>query len=149
MKKPKKTPEPKAKKPPVPPPTGAADAPEIPEEIVRAAMAEPLLRGRVFLVSKRRVPLTCEGKVVGFVCPHETKDGWRHGPIFVLPAYRKKGLVQAYYAAHPERRCVAFVQDVNKESRRMHEQAGFKEWKRGHGGWFMRREPLEVAGDGQ
>lgn len=117
---------------------------DVPEEIVRAAMAEPGLRGRVFLCSTRREPLYGDGKVVGFVTPHETKSGWRHGPIFVLPAYRKRGLVEAYYASHPERLCIAFIPDDNKASRRTHERAGFKEWKRGPKGWYMRREPLEV-----
>lgn len=121
-------------------PTGAA--PEISEEIVRAAMAEPGLRGRVFLCSTRREALVCDEQVVGFVTPHETKQGWRHGPIFVLPGFRRRGLVEAYYAAHPERLCVAFIQDTNRGSRKMHERAGFVNWKRGPGGWYMRREPL-------
>ena len=113
----------------------------VPEEVVRAAMAEPGLKGRVFLCSTRREPLVCDGQVVGFVSPHETAQGWRHGPIFVLPAFRKRGLVESYYAAHPERLCVAFIQDVNKDSRRSHELAGFVNWKKGTGGWYMRREP--------
>lgn len=116
--------------------------PTVPEDIVRAAMAEPSLKGRVFLCSKRREPLLFDGKVVGFVTPHETKDGWRHGPIFVLPEYRGKKLVQAYYASHPERRCVAFVPHENKASRRLHDEAGFKVWKGHKDGAFMRREPI-------
>jgi RimJ/RimL family protein N-acetyltransferase len=114
----------------------------VPEELVRAAMAEPALRGRVFLCSTRREALMCDGQVVGFVTPHETAQGWRHGPIFVLPGFRGRGLVEAYYAAHPERPCVAFIPDANKASRRMHERAGFVDWKRGPKGWYMRREPL-------
>jgi len=114
----------------------------VPEEIVRAAMAEPELRGRVLLCSKRREPLVCEGKVVGFVTPHETKLGWRHGPIFVLPEYRQRGLVEGYYASHPERRCVAFIADTNEASRAAHERAGFVRLKRGAKGTYMVREPL-------
>ncbi len=117
----------------------------IPEAIVRAARQEPTLRGRVFLCSKRREPLIYEGQIVGFVTPHETTMGWRHGPIFVLPGFRRKGLVQAYYAAHPERLCVAFIPDGNTGSRRMHAAAGFKDWKRGPGGMYMRREPVGTA----
>lgn len=120
-----------------------SDAPTVPDAVVRAAMAEPGLRGRVFLCSKRREALVCDDQVVGFVSPHETKGGWRHGPIFVLPAFRGRGLVEAYYAAHPERRCVSFIQDANKSSRRAHERAGFVNWKRGPKGWYMRREPLQ------
>lgn len=114
----------------------------VPEEIVRAAMEEPGLRGRVFLCSTRREPLYCDDKIVGFVTPHETKSGWRHGPMFVLPEYRGRGLVHAYYAAHPERACVAFVPDGNEASRTMHLQAGFTHWKRGQSGSYMRREAL-------
>lgn len=117
----------------------------VPESVVRAAMAEPALRGRVFLCSTRREALVCEGEIVGFVCPHETKTGWRHGPIFVLPAYRRRKLVEAYYAAHPERTCVAFVADDNAASRGMHKRAGFVDWRRGPRGWFMRREALGGA----
>jgi GNAT superfamily N-acetyltransferase len=147
-KKPKERPREKGK-PQQPPPTPAESStpagPPVPEEIVRAAMKEPGLRGRVFLCSKRREALVCEGKVVGFVTPHTTPLGWRHGPIFVLPGFRGRGLVEAYYASHPERDCVAFVPDSNRSSRRMHEKAGFKDWRRGAGGWYMRREPSEAA----
>lgn len=113
----------------------------VPEEIVRAAREVPELRSRVFLCSTRREPLTADGKVVGFVTPHETAQGWRHGPIFVLPGYRRRGLVKAYYDSHPERLCVAFIHDGNEASRRMHLAAGFTDWKRGPGGVYMRREP--------
>jgi GNAT superfamily N-acetyltransferase len=107
--------------------------------------AEPGLRGRVFMCSTRREAIVCDDRVVGFVTPRRTKVGWRHGPIYVLPEFRGRGLVAAYYATHPERDCVAFVRDTNKPSRSAHERAGFKNWRRGPGGWFMRREPLEEA----
>lgn len=112
----------------------------IPVELVREAMQDPALKGRVFMCSSHREPLLFEGKVVGFVTPHVTKDGWRHGPIFVREGYRGRGLVEAYYKAHPDRRCVAFVADGNVSSRRMHLRAGFVDWKRHSKGWFMRRE---------
>lgn len=134
--------------------TNPAPAPEsvrppIPEEVVRAAMAEPALKGRVFLCSKRREPLMFEGRVVGFVTPRETPMGWRHGPIFVLHGFRGKKLVQQYYASHPERLCVAFIPDGNMASRRMHVQAGFKDWRRHGKGTFMRREPISGGNDGK
>jgi hypothetical protein len=128
--------------------SAADERPPIPDEIVRAAMTEPGLKGRVFLCSKRREPLMFDGKVVGFVTPKETKNGWRHGPIFVMPKFRRKKLVQAYYAAHPERLCVAFVPHENTASRRMHEEAGFKKWKGHAAGVFMRREPLSGGANG-
>lgn len=118
------------------------DASGIPLAIVRAAMAEPATGARVYLSSTRREPLVHGGEVVGFVTPHETPSGWRHGPIFVLPAFRGKGLVEAYYAAHPERLCVAFIPAAAKASLRMHRRAGFRPWrKHAHGVW-LRREPL-------
>ena len=117
----------------------------IPAEIVREAMRDPAIKGRVYLSSARREPLIFEGRVVGFVSPHETKDGWRHGPIFVRDGYRGRGIVEAYYGAHPERVCVAFVADGNASSRRMHLRAGFSDWKRHGKGWFMRREAITEA----
>lgn len=41
---------------------GSVKSPEIPEEIVRLAMQEPGLRGRVFLCSKRREALLHRGE---------------------------------------------------------------------------------------
>lgn len=114
--------------------------PVIPEEIVRAAMAEPGLRGRVFLCSTRRKPLLVDGEVVGFVTPHETKSGWRAGPIFVMPAFRGRGLVEAFYAANRDRTWVAFVADQNASSLAMHQRAGFRDWKKARGGRWMRLE---------
>lgn len=112
----------------------------IPMALVRAARAEPTLRGRVHLCSTRREPLLWEGQVVGFVTPHQMGDTWRHGPIYVDPAFRNRGALQLYYANHPERTCVAFVADNNTSSRNAHAGAGFVNWRRGKGGWFMRRE---------
>lgn len=117
---------------------------DVPEEIVRAAMRERVLRGRVFLSSTRRVPLTCGGEVVGFVTPHETKSGWRAGPIYVVPGHRGHGHVEAWYreqfTAHPERTWVAFVPDGARGSLSMHLRAGFVPWKKGRHGQWLRRE---------
>lgn len=112
----------------------------VPEEIVREAMAESTLRGRVFLCSTRRVALVCNGEVVGFVTPHETPLGWRAGPIYVRVGFRRRGLVTAFYAAHSDRTWVAFIADGNVPSMAMHQRAGFKAWRRAKGGQFMRRE---------
>lgn len=113
---------------------------DVPEKIVRAAMAEPTLRGRVFLCSTRRVPLMHGDECVGFVCPHETKSGWRAGPIYVAPGHRGHGHVEAFYAQHPDRTWVAFVADGNRSSLAMHKRAGFTPWKRANGGQWLRRE---------
>lgn len=123
--------------------TAPAKPLEIPVEIVRAAREVPLMGAGVFLKSTRREALVCDGKVVGFVTPHETSSGWRHGPIFVLPEYRGRGLVEAYYASHPERLCVAFIPAEGFEaSKKMHEAAGFVFWKNAAKGVFLRRMPI-------
>lgn len=116
----------------------------VPEAIVRAAMAEPVLRGRVYVSSKRRVPLLCDGVCIGFVTPHETKSGWRAGPIYVDPAHRGHGHAEAWYATafaeHPERTWAAFVPDAATGSATMHERAGFVAWKKARGGQWVRKE---------
>lgn len=113
---------------------------EVPEEIVRAAMREPILRGRVILSSKRRVPLMHGDECVGFVTPHETKSGWRAGPIYVVPSHRQHGHVEAWYAEHRDRTWVAFVPDSARGSLAMHKRAGFAFWKKGRGGQWLRLE---------
>lgn len=123
--------------------TTQVDACGIPLQIVRAAMKDSDLDGRVYLCSTRREAIRCEGHVVGFVTPRQEEDGrWRHGPIYILPGFRRRGLLAAYYASHPERRCVAFVADTNPSSRSAHNVAGFKPFRRQRYGWFMRREPI-------
>lgn len=112
----------------------------VPEEIVRAAMVDPILRGRVILSSTRRVALVHDGEVVGFVTPHETKSGWRAGPIYVVPTHRGHGHVEAFYAAHPDRVWVAFVPAGARGSLSMHKRAGFVHWKNARDGQWMRRE---------
>lgn len=114
---------------------------EVPGAILQEANASWEIIGRV-RADAWREPLRADGAIVGFVSPHETAWGWRHGPMFVLPAYRRRGLVLAYYAAHAERRCVAFVADLNTASRAMHSRAGFVHWRRGNGGAFVRREAI-------
>lgn len=113
---------------------------EIPVEIVRACNAEWYTRKRAKPKAHREA-LVCDGKVVGFLSPHETKWGWRMGPIFVLPEYRRRGLVRAAYEARRHLLLVAFVADDNPGSRALHEGVGFVRWKRGPGGWFYRRVP--------
>lgn len=112
----------------------------VPEEIVRAAMTENALRGRVILSSKRRVPLMHEGECVGFVTPHETKSGWRAGPIYVVPGHRGHHHVEQFYAKHRDRTWVAFVPSGNRASESMHRRAGFAPWKKARDGQWLRRE---------
>lgn len=112
----------------------------VPEALVRAAMTEPVLRGRVILRSTRRVALCHGDEIIGFVTPHETKSGWRAGPIYVVPGHRGHGHVEAFYEAHRDRTWVAFVPDKARGSLQMHRRAGFVAWKAGRGGQWLRRE---------
>jgi GNAT superfamily N-acetyltransferase len=111
----------------------------IPHEIIRLANATWETRGHA-RPRDAREPLLWSGLIVGFVTPHETSWGWRLGPIFVLPEYRRRGLVLAAYAARRHLPMVAFVADDNPPSRALHLRAGFANWRRGNHGWFMRRE---------
>lgn len=112
----------------------------IPAEIVRLANATWETRGHA-KADAYREPLIVDGRVVGFITPHETRWGFRLGPIFVLPEYRRRGLALRAYARFRDRTMVAFVADDNPASRALHERAGFVRWRRGNGGWFLRREP--------
>lgn len=116
---------------------------DVPEEIVRAAMAEPTLRGRVILASTRRVPIMHGDECVGFVTPHETKlggGGWRAGPIYVVPGHRGHRHVEEWYATQTHRTWVAFIPHNATASLSMHRRAGFVEWRRAKAGRWMRRE---------
>lgn len=112
----------------------------VPEEIVRAAMAEPVLRGRVILSSQRRVPLMHGSECVGFATPHESNSGWRAGPIYVLPGHRGHGHVEEFYRAHADRTWVAFVPASARGSLSAHKRAGFVPWKKGRGGQWLKLE---------
>jgi len=112
----------------------------VPDEIVREAKKDRLLGPRVYLNDRRRVALMCDGAAVGFVTPHETASGWRAGPIFVLPEFRGRGLVEAFYAARADRTWVAFIPSEKKASLAMHTRAGFVKWKSSHHGLWMRKD---------
>lgn len=112
----------------------------IPTEMLRAANREPSIRGRVFLRAEvERVPITCDGAVVGFYCPHLAANGRRRiGPIYVSPDYRGRGLVRAIYRAM-DGPMMAAILDTDVDSARLHERAGFVKWKRFARGWYWRR----------
>lgn len=113
----------------------------IPLEILREANAAPETRGRARRDAYRE-PITCDGEVVGFYSPHETAWGWRLGPVYVRPEYRRRGLALAAYNKFRDRAVVVFVADTNAASLAFVTRAGFVRWKPGNGGWFMRREPM-------
>lgn len=116
----------------------------VPLAIVREAMADPVIGSRVILSSKRRVPLIHGSECVGFVTPHETKSGWRAGPIYVVPGHRGHHHVEEFYRRemreHPERSWVAFVPKGNTASASLHSRVGFVPWKRSKFGSWYRRE---------
>ncbi len=112
---------------------------EIPPEVIAAARKEPFihLRGKDLPL---RQPILFEGQVVGFCHPHDTPNGYRLGPIFVLPGFRGRGLTRAAYAQHADGKlCIAYIHDGNLGSEKAHAAAGFVRWRRGRGGWTWRR----------
>ncbi len=111
----------------------------IPEEILRAANRTPELRGRV-KPEAHRIAIAHDGRIVGFFTPHETAMGWRLGPLYIDPAYRRLGLARAAWAGYADRVCVAFVADSNTASEALHRACGFERWRRGPKGWYWRRE---------
>lgn len=114
---------------------------EIPEELLREANRTREIVGWV-KPNAHRVALVHEGKVVGFVTPHLTAWGLTFAPIFVLPAYRRLGLMLEAYSVARDVTMWEFAADTNVASRRMLEKAGFTPWRRGNGGWFLRREAV-------
>lgn len=108
----------------------------IPAEVIESARKDPqvVLRPGMELWAIR-----CEGRVVGFYSPHECAYGRRIGPIFVLPEFRRRGLVLATYA-RLRGPLVACVRDDNEPSIRLHERAGFRRWRRYAWGWWWKRE---------
>lgn len=110
----------------------------VPDMIVRMAREEPMLRGRVYLCSTRRVPLMHGRACIGFVTPHETPIGWRAGPIYVLPEHRRHGHLRRFYRSHRDRSWVAFVASGNAASLAAHSCSGFTFWKGSRYGQWMK-----------
>lgn len=121
-------------------PTCSTCAIEIPSEVIAAAKREPFIHLRAKDLDLRR-PIVCDGAVVGFCHPHDTPSGFRLGPIFVLPAYRGRGLTRAAYAQHAAgRRCFAYIHTGNVGSEKAHAAAGFKLVRTRRGGTTWVRE---------
>lgn len=113
-----------------------ADQESIPQDVLAAARREYQVLWRPGM-ELRPIKL-CE-RVVGFYCPHDSSNGRRLGPIFVLPEYRRRGLIVSLYASIPGP-LVACVRDDSDASIALHERAGFVRWKRYSAGWWWRRE---------
>lgn len=112
----------------------------VPPEIIRTANATWETRGRARVGDPRHELLLWDGTPAGFITPHETSWGWRLGPIFILPQFRRRGLVLEAYRARQHLTMLAFVADDNGPSAALHRRAGFTTWRRGNGGVFVRRE---------
>lgn len=113
----------------------------IPKQMMIDANRCHEIRGRVKECDHRDA-LMVGDVVAGFVTTKEQDGVWLHGPIYVAPEHRRKGLVMAYYMAHPERTCVAWLADSNTATVAMHTKAGFRPFRRGFRGAWYRREPL-------
>ena len=110
----------------------------IPDSLLREANSDHGTRGRVRR-GAHRVPILCDGEVVGFYTPHTAASGERRiGPIYVRPAWRGRGLVTGIYASIPGP-MLACIEEDNAASVRLHERAGFCRWRRYAHGWYWRR----------
>lgn len=108
---------------------------DIPDEVISAARDEY----HVVLTGVRRLtPIRYRGRVVGFYSPRRCAFGRRIGPLFVMPAFRRRGLALKAYAS-VRGPLVACVRDDNPASIALHERAGFRRWRRYAAGWWWRR----------
>lgn len=113
---------------------------EIPVEVLRAAGKAHGLEGRV-KPDAQRMPIVCDGRVVGFYTPHHAANGRaRIGPFFVLPEYRRRGLLLAVYESMRGTPMMAAVRDDMPESTALHERAGFIRIRRFRWGWYWHRD---------
>lgn len=100
---------------------------DIPDEVISAARDEY----HVVLTGVRRLtPIRYRGRVVGFYSPRRCAFGRRIGPLFVMPAFRRRGLALKAYAS---------VRGPLVASIALHERAGFRRWSRYAAGWWWRR----------
>lgn len=112
--------------------------PTIPEFLLEEARHERAIVGYV-KPGAYREPIVCDGAVVGFYSPHQTKWGLSFAPVYVTPAYRRRGLCLKAYTSRRDVTMWAFAADWNVASREMLLKAGFKVWRRGNRGFFYRR----------
>lgn len=76
---------------------------------------------------KSLVVFQYNGVYAGFAIPRRESDGhYRTGPIFTLPAYRRKGVAGAFVKDYfKDKKGRAFIEDDNRPSRALYESAGF------------------------
>lgn len=110
----------------------------IPEDLLEEARRERAIVGYV-KDGAYREPIVCDGLVVGFYTPHTTSWGTSFAPVYVTPAYRRRGLALAVYTSRRDITMWAFAAGWNHASSGMLEKAGFTRWRKGNKGWFYRR----------
>lgn len=67
------------------------------------------------------------GELAGFAIPRRDSDGYyRTGPIFTLPAYRRKGIAGAFVKQFfADKKGRAYIEDDNHPSQALYKSAGF------------------------
>jgi len=106
--------------------------------MLREANRDYGTRGRVRRDAER-VAIVCDDEVVGFYSPHRAASGHqRIGPVYVRPAWRRRGLVMAVYLSI-KGPMMACLEDTNAESITLHERAGFVRLRRYSHGWYWHR----------
>lgn len=115
----------------------------IPLDMLKEANREHGTRGRVRPAdpSVHRVAIWCDGQVAGFYCPHFAKNGrLRLGPLYIAPAYRRRGLALWVYDGYAGTPMLAAVEDGNLASMRLHNRARFTKSHRYSAGWYYVRD---------
>ena len=112
----------------------------IPDDMIVAARREPYIHLRK-KDEHLRMPILWGELVVGFCHPHETPNGFRLGPIFVMPLYRGRGFTTKAYETYAKgKTCIAYIHHGNIGSEKAHAAAGFVKLRKGKGGWtWIRR----------
>ncbi len=117
----------------------------VPQSLLNRAALDPEIGGLVDPYTPRhRVPVECEGQVVGFFTPRRDPDGSaRIGAIYILPKYRGRGLAQEAIRRYVETTVGPFrswISDLNISSQRAFASAGFERAESfGEGHWWTRR----------
>jgi GNAT superfamily N-acetyltransferase len=112
----------------------------IPEYVLGAARSEYQC---VMKPSMDHVPIVADGNVVGLYTPRPIRIvglvGTRLGPFFVLPAYRRRGLMRGVYS-QTKGTLFACVRSDNLPSLQLHEACGFVRWRKYQfGDWWLRQ----------
>lgn len=120
--------------------------------LISDANSCPELRGRCSRLSfgSDRIPIMYDGVEVGFVTLTEYEGNKiKVGPVYVSPAYRRKGLVRktlststlASFGYSPSATLFCWIADNNDASRNAFTKAGFLQVRNGQKGKWWERRP--------